>query len=134
MDVREALLFLESDLTHTEDCIRIAESEGRDREARALRSSAEAYRMAIAALKAQGQIADQPLTIPELREMNGATVYCLELNAEVTVQASRYGFVEIYYKLPGTFGTHSAHELTLYRNTPEDARAWTKEEASRWKI
>lgn len=128
---REAIIYLTVDLEGTEKCIH---SQARDsRSLQVLQNSAEAYRMAIAALKDQ-EHADQPLTIPELREMNGATVYCLELNAEVTVQASRYGFIEIYYKLPGTFGTHSAHGLTLYRNTPEDARAWTKEEASRWKI
>ena len=128
---REAIIYLQTELTHTEKCIHSAFRDARSLQV--LQNSAEAYRMAIAAIKDQ-EHADQPLTIPELREMNGATVYCLELNAEVTVQASRYGFIDIEYKLPGTFGTHSAHELTLYRNTPEDARAWTKEEASRWKI
>lgn len=121
---REAIIYLTVDLEGTEKCIK---SHRDSRTLQVLQNSAEAYRMAIAALKDQ-EHADRPLTIPELREMNGATVYCLELNAEVTVQASRYGFIEIAYKLPGTFGTHSAHGLTLYRNTPEDSKAWTKEE------
>lgn len=122
---RDAIAYLMAELESTEKCIRSATDA---RALKLLQNGAEAYRMAIAALKDQEQIADQPLTIQELREMNGATVYCLELNAEVTVQASRYGFIDVYYKIPGTIGTHSAHTLTLYRNTPEGARAWTKED------
>ena len=76
----------------------------------------------------------QPLTMAELRKMDGETVYCLELNAEVTVRSKRYNFVEIYYKFPGLTGTHTAHGLTLYRNTPEDARAWTKEDEKQCRL
>lgn len=62
----------------------------------------------------------QPLTMAELRKMNGETVYCLELNLDVKIYARQYGFIDVSYKFPGTYGECKAMGLTLYRTRPEE--------------
>lgn len=62
----------------------------------------------------------QPLTMAELRKMNGETVYCLELNTEVMILARKVGFVDVLYQFPGVYGECKAMELTLYRTRPEE--------------
>lgn len=57
----------------------------------------------------------KPLTQSQLRTMNGEMVYCLELNMEVKVMASRRGLISIYYEMPGSNGTFYAKDVTLYR-------------------
>lgn len=82
----------------------------------------EAYAMAIDALQMQEEKAQQPLTMAELRNMNGETVYCLELNTEVRVSARKTGWITIHYPLPSENDCCKALGLTLYRTRPEDTK------------
>lgn len=85
----------------------------------------EAYAMAIDALRMQekkDQNPQQPLTMAELRKMNGETVYCLELNTMVRVSARKTGWITIHYPLPGEYDCCKALGLTLYRTQPEDTK------------
>lgn len=55
-----------------------------------------------------------PLTLQELRKMNGQRVFCLETNEEVQVVAYKKGFIRVTNdkeNLP-------IHGLTLYRRRP----------------
>ena len=61
-----------------------------------------------------------PLTQKELREMDGQTVYCLELNTEVRVSARKTGWITIHYPLPMEKDCCKAHGLTLYRTRPKE--------------
>lgn len=81
----------------------------------------EAYSMAIDALRMQEKKEQQPLTMAELRNMNGETVYCLELNLDVKIIAKKVGFVHVRYQFPGEYGECKAMGLTLYRSKPEEA-------------
>ena len=55
-----------------------------------------------------------PLTIQELRNMNGETVYCLEMNDEVQVIARKRGSIKITTERE----TLRADGLTLFRKKP----------------
>ena len=79
----------------------------------------EAYSMAIDALRMQEEKKQQPLTMAELRKMDGETVYCLELNTEVRVSARKTGWINIHYPLPNENDCCKALGLTLYRARPE---------------
>ena len=117
----EALIFLENDLRHAESCIKRLNADGknREREISVVQKSVDAYRMAIDALRGQ-EDQQQPLTMAELRNMNGETVYCLELNLYVTILAKKVGFVHVHYSFPGEYGECKAMGLTLYRTRPEE--------------
>ena len=120
MNREEALLFLKNDLRHTEECIRLALATGKQRELHALQHCAEAYRFAIDVLQNQEEKDPQrPLTMAELRNMNGETVYCLDLNAEVTVHAQSFGYIKVIGRYPGIYFEDFAKNLTLYRTWPE---------------
>lgn len=69
--------------------------------------------------KAHCSCEQQPLTMAELRKMNGETVYCLELNTEVQIRAPKHGFIYVSYRFPGVHGEHNAMDLTLYRTQTE---------------
>lgn len=84
-----------------------------------LRKDIEAYSMAIDALRMQEEKEQQPLTMAELRNMNGETVYCLELNIDVKILARKHGFISVRYQFPGEYGECKAMGLTLYRTRPE---------------
>ena len=75
----------------------------------------EALDMAIVALQQQKEREKQPLTMAELRKMNGETAYCLELNTEVKIHSKEHGFIHVSYKFPGEYGELKAKDLTLYR-------------------
>ena len=92
-----------------------------------LRKDVETYAMALDALrmqekKEQQPQPQQPLTMAELRKMNGETVYCLELNTMVRVSARKTGWITIHYPLPGEYDCCKALGLTLYRTQPEDTK------------
>ena len=74
-----------------------------------------AHQMAIDVLREKEH---QPLTISELRNMNGKMVYCLDLNAEVKISAPKVGFIMISYSIQGEWGACKAVGLTLYRQRP----------------
>ena len=74
-----------------------------------------AHQMAIEALREKER---QPLTISDLRNMHGKTVYCLDLNAEAKVSAPKVGFIMISYSIQGEWGACKAANLTLYRQRP----------------
>lgn len=76
----------------------------------------EALDMAIDALKKQESWAKEPLTMQELREMDGQTVYCLDLNMEVTVFAPERGLINVSN---GAF-ILQARNATLYRDWPKE--------------
>ena len=59
-------------------------------------------------------VPEAPLTICELRQMNGETVYCLDMNEDVKVVAHKKGFIRI----ANDKITHDITGLTLYRNRP----------------
>lgn len=61
-----------------------------------------------------------PLTMAELRQMHGETVYCLDLNTEVKISAPKVGFITISYAFPGEWGSCKANGLTLYRSRPKE--------------
>lgn len=61
----------------------------------------------------------QPLTMAELRKMDGETVYCLELNIEMLVLAQNVGWITVTPDRPLEYERYKAHELTLYRTRPE---------------
>lgn len=82
----------------------------------------EAYTMAIDALRMQEKKEQQPLTMAELRKMNGETVYCLEYNVDVKIRARMWGLIYVTYKFPGEYGECKAMGLTLYRKRPEDLK------------
>lgn len=63
-----------------------------------------------------------PLTLDELRGMDGEPVYCLDLNCEVKICAPRKGLISVLYNLPGISGVNYAREFTLYRRKPEGVR------------
>lgn len=77
----------------------------------------QAHRMAIEALMKREE---QPLTMAELRQMNGETVYCLELNADVKISAPKVGLIYVTYNIPGKYGDLKAMGLTLYHRKPEE--------------
>lgn len=62
----------------------------------------------------------QPLTMAELRNMNGETVYCLELNIEMMVLAEEFGWITVTPDRPLAYDRYKAHGLTLYRTRPEE--------------
>lgn len=76
----------------------------------------EALDMAIDALKKQESWAKEPLTMQELRKMDGQTVYCLDLNMEVTVFAPEKGLINVSN---GAF-ILQARNATLYRDWPKE--------------
>ena len=116
----KALVYLINDLESTKKCFPAA---GKDARAlRVLQETAEALKMAIDALQDQEKKEQQPLTMAELRKMDGETVYCLELNTEVKIHARKYGFINVSYKFPGEYGEFKAMGLTLYRARPEDLK------------
>ena len=103
----------------------------------------EAHRMAIDALRKQMERAEftsiglpmtpeecaaveaamkmhLPITMAELRQMNGETVYCLELNTNVKISAPKVGLIYVTYNIPGKYDTLKAMGLTLYRRKPEE--------------
>lgn len=82
----------------------------------------EAYAMAIDALRMQEKKDQQPLTMAELRKMDGETVYCLELNIEMLVLAQNIGWITVTPDRPLEYERYKAHELTLYRTQPEDTK------------
>lgn len=57
---------------------------------------------------------EKPLTIFELRQMNGETVYCLDINEDVKVLAYKTGFIRITTDKE----IHNVTGLTLYRHRP----------------
>lgn len=61
-----------------------------------------------------------PITMAELRQMNGETVYCLELNTNVKISAPNVGLIYVTYNIPGKYDTLKAIGLTLYRRKPEE--------------
>lgn len=76
-----------------------------------------AMQVILAGIPAPGIKSDTelPLTIQELRKMNGVQVFCLELNEEVQVSARRKGLIKVadekeIYPISG---------LTLYRCRPD---------------
>lgn len=87
-----------------------------------LQKEIEAFSMAIDALRMQAKKEQQPLTMAELRTMNGETVYCLELNIDVKILARKHGFISVRYQFPGEYGECKAMGLTLYRTRPEDLK------------
>ena len=82
----------------------------------------EANEMALQALREQEERENQPLTLAELRQMNGETVYCLDLNADVKVSAPHVGIINISYSIPGEWGVYNAKGMTLYRTRPENMK------------
>ena len=74
-----------------------------------------AHQMAIDALREKEH---HPLTISELRNMNGEKVYCLDLNTVVKISAPKVGFIMISYSIRGEWGACKAAGLTLYRQRP----------------
>lgn len=63
---------------------------------------------------------EQPLTMAELRKMDGQAVYCLELNTEVRVSARKTGWIEVHWPVPVEKECCKAHGLTLYRTKPAE--------------
>ncbi len=61
----------------------------------------------------------KPLAQAELRLMHGETVWCEELNMKVEVNAPKWGFIRVHYRIPSTDGWEYAKDLTLYREKPE---------------
>ncbi len=57
---------------------------------------------------------ENPLTIYELRQINGETVYCLDMNEEVRVVARKKGFIQV----TNDKEIHRITGLTLYRHRP----------------
>lgn len=74
-----------------------------------------AHQMAIDALREKEL---QPLTISDLRNMQGERVYCLDLNTEVRISAPKVGFIMASYSIQGEWGACKAADLTLYRQRP----------------
>ena len=88
-----------------------------------LNKDIEAYAMAIDALREQekkDQHPQQPLTMDELRKMDGETVYCLELNIEMLVLAQNIGWITVTPDRPLEYERYKAHGLTLYRTRPKE--------------
>ena len=59
-----------------------------------------------------------PLRLEDLRKMDGQTVYCLDLNTDVTVRAPKVGLIYVssdYYVL-------KANEVTLYQTKPGEVQ------------
>lgn len=83
----------------------------------------EAVRAGIDALqeKAEREAQPQPLTMAELRSMDGKAVYCLELNTEVRVATRRTGWITVHWPLPNEKECCKANGLTLYRRNPNDS-------------
>lgn len=83
----------------------------------------EAVRAGIDALreKTEREVQPQPLTMAELRSMDGKTVYCLELNTEVRVATRKTGWITVHWPLPMEKECCKAHGLTLYRRNPNDS-------------
>lgn len=80
----------------------------------------EALSMALDALREKEGREKEPLTMAELRRMNGETVYCLEYNVDVKIRARKYGLIHVSYKFPGEYGECKALGLTFYRTRPEE--------------
>lgn len=83
----------------------------------------EALDLALTALqeKAVRDAQPQPLTMAELRSMDGKAVYCLELNTEVRVVTRKTGWITVHWPLPMEKECCKAHGLTLYRRNPNDS-------------
>lgn len=56
-----------------------------------------------------------PLTMTELRKMDGETVFCLDMNEDVKVVAHKRGFIQI----SNDREIHRVNGLTLYRRRPD---------------
>ena len=93
-----------------------------DNDIESVRDAHEISKIALQALREQEEREKQPqpLTMAELRKMNGETVYCLELNLDVKILAKKVGFVHVSYQFPGVYGECQAMDLTLYRARPEE--------------
>ena len=74
----------------------------------------------MAALQKKDSHKQNPLTQDELRKMNGATVYCLELNTEARVSAYKTGWITIHYPLPRETDCCKAKDVTLFRTKPKE--------------
>lgn len=57
-----------------------------------------------------------PLTLIELRQMNGETVYCLDLNEDVRVIAYKKGLIQIADER----ANYCVTGLTIYRKKPAE--------------
>lgn len=81
----------------------------------------EAVRAGVDALtEKEARTMPYPLTMPELRKMDGQTVYCLELNTDVRVAARKTGWITVHWPLLNEKECCKAHGLTLYRSKPEE--------------
>lgn len=89
---------------------------------RLYRERKEMAEIALQALRNHEEHENQPLTLAELRQMNGETVYCLDLNADVKVSAPHVGIINISYAIPGEWGVYNAKGMTLYRTRPENMK------------
>ena len=81
----------------------------------------EAVSAGVDALREKAVREAQPLTMVDLRSMDGKTVYCLELNMEVRVATRRTGWITVHWPLPMEKECCKAHGLTLYRRNPYDS-------------
>lgn len=93
-----------------------------DNDIESVRAAHEISKIALQALREQEEREKQPqpLTMAELRKMDGETVYCLELNTEVRVSARKTGWINIHYPLPVEKDCCKALGLTLYRTRPKE--------------
>ena len=82
----------------------------------------EANELALVALKEKEGLEKQPqpLTMAELRNMNGETVYCEDVNADVKIYAYEVGFIYVEYKGEFEYVLSKAKDVTLYRHKPKE--------------
>lgn len=82
----------------------------------------EANELALVALKEKAGLEKQPqpLTMAELRNMNGETVYCEDVNADVKIHAYKVGFIYVEYKDAFEYVLFKAKDVTLYRHNPKE--------------
>ena len=79
-------------------------------------------RLALQALREQEEREKQPqpLTMAELRKMNGETVYCEDVNADVKIHAYEVGLIFVRYKDHFEDVLFKAKDVTLYRHKPKE--------------
>lgn len=70
--------------------------------------------------KAEHYCNPQPLTMAELRNMNGETVYCEDVNADVKIHAYEVGLIFVRYKDHFEDVLFKAKDVTLYRHKPKE--------------
>ena len=85
---------------------------------------AEAHRVAISALRQQGQERNEPLTLDELRRMEGQPVYIVE-NTEYWAIVNSFDQAGVYllsYGNPDDYGYFGLYGKTwlAYRQKPEE--------------